>query len=224
MATLNLQAGASGDDSDMQSIADNSGRAVTASGTVSLTRSVLSPGSHNSGDEWSVAARFTGVTIDNAAPINTAAFQMRANSSYSASPSVVKYWISAQASDNAGALSGTSGDLNITARARSTATAVIDVTSVTVGTWYSTDMTAVIQEIVNRAGWANGNAIVILVDTHWDCDVGEWQDFDSYDGAAAGAPKLDIDYGAAATGQPVSFRGAHIPGMKRGFGGQHGIR
>lgn len=199
MATLNLQVAVSGGDSDMQSIANDSGRNVTASGAVSLTRTILSPGSHSSGDEWSVAARFIGVTIDQAATINSAAFQMRANASYSASPSVVKLWISAQAADNAGALGSSTGDLNVTARPRTTATAVIDVTTVIGGDWYSADVTSVIQEVVNRAGWANGNAIVILVDTHWDTDVGEWQDFDSYDGSSAGAPKLDIDYGGATT-------------------------
>jgi len=199
MATLNLQVAASGGDSDMGSIANDVGRSVTSSGIISLTRTILSPGSHSNNDEWTIAARFTGVTIPQGSTINSAAFQMRANATYSASPSVIRLYVSAQASDNAGALSSSSGDLNTTARPRSTASATVVQTSITGGVWTSVTITSVIQEIVNRAGWSSGNAIVILVDTHEDTTVGEWQDYDAYDGSAAGAPKLDIDYGGAST-------------------------
>ncbi len=212
MTTLNLQVGTGNGDSHQESIANDSGRAVTGSSVVSLTLTVLSPGSHGSGDEWSIAAYFTGVTIANAATITSATFQMRAQTTYSAGSNVIRFWVSAQASDNAGALSSASGDLNTTARPRTTAvSAAWTQTSVVLDTWYSIDITTVIQEIVNRAGWASGNAIVVLVDTHADTTVGEWQDYYSYNGAAASAPKIDVVYtaGGAATSRPI-FR-ARMP-------------
>ena len=206
MTTLNLQVGTGNDDSHQESIANDSGRAVTSSGVCVLTATTFSPGSHSSGNEWTAAARFTGVTVANAATITTATFQLRCAGTYNASPNVVKFWVSAQAADNAGALTTTGGNLNTTARPRTTAvSAAWTQTSLTLDTWYSIDITTVIQEIVNRAGWASGNAIVVLVDTHADTTVSEWQDYYSYNGAAASAPKLDIDYttGGAATSRPL---------------------
>lgn len=193
MPTLNLQVGASGADSTQQSIPSDAGRNVTGAGLCSLTAIKLEAGSHSAGDEWSVAARFTGATIPQGATITSATFQMRANASYSASPNVVKLYASAEDSDTAAALSATGGDLNASVRPRTTATAVLDVSSVTGGNWYSWDVTASVQEVVDRATFGE-TVINILVDTHEDTTTNEWQDFDSYDGAAAGAPKLDVTY------------------------------
>ena len=186
------QVAASADDAHMDSITDNSGRAPTNNGIVSLTNTKLEAGSHGGNAEWCVAIRFPGIAAAQGATISSATLELRGNASYNAAPNVVKFFVSAQASDNAPALATTNGDLNSTTRPRSTAYAEWTQTNVVGGSWYSVDVTAVIQEIVNRAGWATGNAIVMLVDVHPDCTTGEWQDFDSYDGAPAGAPKLTI--------------------------------
>lgn len=193
MTVLNLQVGASGSDSQQQSIPSDAGRNVTGAGSCSLTGTKLEVGSHSAGDEWSAAARFTGATIPQGATINSATFQMRANASYNASPNVIKLYASAQDSDTAAALSSTDGDLNAAGRPRTTATAVLDVSSVTGGNWYSWDVTASVQELVDRATFGE-TVVLILVDTHEDTTTNEWQDMDGYDGAAAGAPKLDVDY------------------------------
>ena len=200
MPTLDLQVGVSAGDSEQNSIANDSGRNVTQFSVVFTNNTILSPGSHSSGDEWTVAARFPSVTIDQGATIDSAAFKMTADSTYSAGSNVVQYFVSAQASDNAPALSNTSGDLNVTTRPRTSASATWIATSVTGGVEYSTDITAVIQEVINRAGWTNGSAIVILVDTHPNCTIGEWQDFESYDGSAANAPRLSITYSTGGGG------------------------
>lgn len=42
------------------------------------------------------------------------------------------------------------------------------------------------------------------MDTHEDTTVNEWQDFDAYDGSAAGAPKLDVTYTTGGGGGFVS--------------------
>lgn len=197
MTTLNLQVAASGDDSHQQSIPNDAGRNVTGAGTCSLTDTILQAGSHSGGNEWSVAAAFT-LNIAQGETINSAVFSMRAAAPYSASPNVVKLYASVQNSDAPAALSSSSADLNASARPRSTAAAVLDVSTVTGGTWYSWDITAPVQELVNRAAWAANNRCVVLVDTHEDTTINEWQDFVSYDGTPADAPKLDVDFGGGA--------------------------
>lgn len=204
MTVLALQVAASTDDSNHSSGTNDVGRAVTSGAITSgdLTNTLLQPGSHSGNNEYSAGARFTGVTIPQGATINSATFEMRANSTYNAGSNVIKYHVSAQASDNAPTFgTGAGENLRTANRPRTTAeSANWTQTSVTGGTWYSISVTSVIQEIVNRAGWASGNAIVIIVDTHADTTLGEWQDYDSYNGGASLAPKLTIDYTAGGGG------------------------
>lgn len=200
MTTLNLQVATGNDDSLTGSGANNAGRSVTGSATVTLTDAILPPGSHGNNDECTIAARFTGAAAIQGTTINTATFQMRANATYDAGGNVVKFYVSAHDADSPAALTNTAGDLNITARPRTTATAVWTQTAVTGGNWYTVDITSVIQELADRPGF--GGTIVILVDTHEDTTTGEWQDYDSYNGAPAAAPKLDIDYSAGGTEPP----------------------
>lgn len=194
MTTVDYQVGASGNDSHQQSIPNDSGRNVTGTGVCSLTDTKLQVGSHSGGNEWSGAVRFTGVAVPQGATITSATFSMRGDADYNAAPNVVKLYVSAQAADDAPALSSSSADLNASARPRTTATAIKDVTAVLGGTWYDWDVTAIVQEIVNRAGWVSGNAQVWLIDTHEDTTVNEWQDFIAYDGTPASAPKISITY------------------------------
>lgn len=212
MAILNLQVASSAGDVHAGSINNDSGRNVTSGASIlSLTDNPISPGSHGSNNEHTVAARFTGVTIAQGTTINSASFKMTAQATYNAGANTVSFLVSAHASDNAGALA-TSTNLQTSSRPRTTAvSAAWNQTSVVADTEYSIDVTSVIQEIINRAGWTSGNAIVILVDTNTTTTLGEWQDYYSYDGSTTKAAKLDIDYGAAATGQPTVKRFAAIP-------------
>lgn len=200
MTTINLTTSANGDDVHAQTGTNDAGKRPNLG--LITDDAILSPGSHGNNDEYSAAVRFTGVTIAQAATISSATFSWRANATYNASPGVVKYWVCCQAADNAGALS-TSGstDLDGATRAGTTADSTWTVTSVTGGTRYSVDITTAVQEVINRAGWASGNAIVVLVDTHADTTQGEWQDWDAYNtGGSTNGPKLDITYTAGGGG------------------------
>ncbi len=60
-------------------------------------------------------------------------------------------------------------------------------------TWYeSPDITDVIQEVIDRAGWSPNNSLAILYSTR--DDEGGYRNFSSYDRSSDFAPKLEITY------------------------------
>ncbi len=64
----------------------------------------------------------------------------------------------------------------------------------TANTWYeSPDISAVVQEIVNRPGWASGNGMAIIY-TYNQQTFGDERRFWSYDGDPTKAAKLSITY------------------------------
>lgn len=192
---------ASGDDVRMQGIPNDAGRAVgTGSGVTSITETTLSPGSHATNDEWSIGARFTGIVAAQGATISAATFSLKAKATY-ATGGTISYLVSAHAADNGGTFTASGGSLNVTNRPRTTAvSAAWNQASVTGGTRYTIDVTSVVQEIVNRAGWVSGNAIVIIVDTNSTTTLGEWQDYYAWDDATnrtTNPPQLDITTGSS---------------------------
>lgn len=78
------------------------------------------------------------------------------------------------------------------------------------------DVTTIVQEIINRGGWASGNSLSILSrnvssDTDWN-----WN-FESYDGTPAHAPTLTIVYTAASGG--VLIQSFPLDGLGDNFRG-----
>ena len=60
--------------------------------------------------------------------------------------------------------------------------------------WYDLDVTSLVQEVVNRPGWASGNALALLFITHTTPD-GPRGDFHTWDWTDhSHAPQLAIDY------------------------------
>jgi len=205
MATLNLQVAASGLILEGQNITSDVGRAVTANLGAAEPNPSLGPGSHSGNGERSYLIRFTNVTIDQAATVSSALFKLTCWETYNAGANVVKFFVSAHASDNSGALVQADDNMNTTNRPRTTATTIHTANSVVLDTVYDIDITAVIQEIVNRAGWTSGSAITIITDCHPDTTTGEWQSYWSYLGSSSKAPKLDVDY-TAGGGAALPFR------------------
>ena len=195
MTTLNLVLSANLGDEDASGGIDDGGKRPDMGVVVDTT--LLSPGSHGSGQEVSAGARFTSVTIAQAATINSADYSMVADATY-ASGGTVSFIVCCQAADNAAALVGSgSTDMDGATRAGTTADSTWNQNSVTVGTRYTVSITSAVQELVNRAGWASGNAAVVLVDTAAATTLGEWQDYRAFNhasGGSSGGPHLDIDY------------------------------
>lgn len=170
MVTLNLQVGASSDDA--KQAAD-----TTMSLTIVFIR-ILGPA------QWG-GIRFTNVTIPQGATINTATITVDVEDTVNDDPNENIYGNDV---DNAGTFTSTNSD--ISGRARTTAVVEWTATGVGAGTEVSPDISTVIQEIVNRAGWVSGNAIALIFDHLGTTNFA----FTSYDGSTTLAAKLDITY------------------------------
>ena len=187
MTTLNLQVGASADDGYW---------GTGFSPTYDNTATTFIVGSFF-GAHGSIWARFTNVTIPNAATISSASLQVNpgVTSSASCGTSIVGI-----ANDNAAAPANFS-DANAPSGGLTTATVSWTFGAWTAGTWdTSPDISTVIQEIINRAGWSSGNALV--VEGRY-VTVSSYRQGSTYDSSSTVAPKLDITYTAGGGGTTV---------------------
>jgi len=203
MPTLNLQVGASGDDAYQDS-----------GGTADTTYSApnIGTGAAASSPDRAFGLRFTGVTIPPGATIDSASLTMLKSG---AQWSNVEFTWRGHDADNAGAFTG--GE-DLTARALTTASVSVSENSNHAdATWYSlpagADLKAIVQEIVDRAGWSSGNAIVIL-------GIGDSTNsfasntYHMYDSAAANAAKLDITY-TVTVGPAITVDYSNHPKLSR---------
>jgi hypothetical protein len=139
-----------------------------------------------SGVSQTVGLRFTGVTVPEGATIVSAYVQFQTRV---ATSNTANFTIQGEASDNASRFTTTAR--NISSRPRTTAAAswspapwtVVGEAGVDQRT---TDLSAILQEIINRPGWTSGNAIVLII-TGTGRRVAE-----AFEGA--NAPELHIEY------------------------------
>ncbi|MGH7731273.1 MAG: PKD domain-containing protein, partial [Candidatus Eiseniibacteriota bacterium] len=136
-----------------------------------------------------VGLRFTNVTVPQGATVTNAYIQFEADEVQSEATHLT---FKAQAADNATTF--TSGSGNISTRPRTTASASWSPVAWTVigeqgANQRTPDLKAVIQEVVNRPGWASGNALAIII-----TGTGH-RTARSFDGLAAGAALLHIEVG-----------------------------
>lgn len=174
MATLNLTVGASADD------------AFQNNTTMDLTTGSFNVDATN---KWA-GFRFQNVTIPQGATIHSAVLTIFVGSSTGDEP---KHTFYGQAADDAGVF--TTGASNISSRTRTTANVLWDNADLGVSGITAKavpDMATVVQEIVNRAGWASGNALVIVC--HGDADTNRDLIVQFYDSNPAEAATLAIEY------------------------------
>lgn len=147
--------------------------------------------------EYGCGTQWTGVNIPKSSTINDAYITMYCRVTDTAT--AVKTQIHGELSSNSAAFS-TSADFD--GRTRTAASVTWDIGSAWTKdqAYTSTNITAIIQEIVNQAGWASGNNLTIF----WDDFIGRsgngqiksaW----TYDSNSTGAPKLTVTYTGNAT-------------------------
>lgn len=169
---------------------------------------------------------WTGVAIPNAATIDVAYITI--TSYYSGTGATSNSYITGEDTDNAavwstladyqarrGTVVGGASDNNITTA--QVAWDNLPTTWVTDTEYSSPSIVSVIQEIVNRAGWASGNALALWWDDHNGRSTaanGRHRQAYSYDTSTTKAPKLHIEYTAAATTSNIKFDGLKMEGIK----------
>jgi peptidoglycan/xylan/chitin deacetylase (PgdA/CDA1 family) len=178
-------------------VAASAGDAEEAeNGTVYLNSSDLELvyDSYNSAGNQTVGLRFAGVALPPGAAITKAYVQFKTDETTSAPASLV---VRAERADNAVLFSSAAS--NISLRPRTTAFAAWSPSPWTVvgeaaGAQRTSDLSAVVQEVVNRPGWQNGNALVVIIN-----GTGSRIAL-AYDGAPKDAPRLHVEYTLAAPG------------------------
>jgi hypothetical protein len=139
--------------------------------------------------------RFASVAIPALATINSATLQFTVDEDdKTANPA--SYSIFGELSLNAASYTGASGEISSRPRTVS-AVAWPDVPSWTgqIGQTgpdqTSTDIAAVIQEIVNQGGWASGNSLALMLEP---TTAGANRTAESYNGVPASAALLSVDF------------------------------
>ena len=143
--------------------------------------------------DFSSGLRFLNVTVPKGATITAAYLTFHA---YAVDGAIPTTYIDGDDEDNCATFS-TAADYD--ARPRTTAAVAWTPAAWVGGTWYnSASIVAVIQEIVNRAGWISGNALALF----WR-DAPGWGGISGYleayswDNNPSLAPKLHIEWAAA---------------------------
>ena len=152
-----------------------------------------------SGSHYASAFRFTAVDIPQGATINSATITFIARNN--ATSTVCNLAVRGVAEDDATAITG-----YIDAHARTLTTASVDWLALNIWTAGASrsapDIASIIQEIINRAGWSSGNALVIyVIDNGSDTNANRY--ITDYSGNAGQAAHLTIDYTAGAAGQSI---------------------
>ncbi len=135
-----------------------------------------------------VGIRFNDLDIPQGAIITDASIQFQADETHSGATTLL---IEGQATDNA--LTFTRANGNISSRSRTNAIVDWEPAPWTLvgeaGSDQQTpDITSIIQEIVDRPGWSSGNSLAIII-----TGIGR-RTAESFDGDAAGAPVLHVEY------------------------------
>lgn len=168
----------------------------TAKGRVSLNSSDLQL-VYSSGNQ-TVGLRFNGVSVPQGATITNAYIQFQVDEINTGTTSLI---IQGQASDQAPTFSAT--NLGISSRVRTAASVAWSPAGWTVvgeagENQRTANIASIIQEITSRAGWSNGNSLVIII-----TGSGE-RTAEAYDGMAAAAPLLHVEWVAGTQSQVVN--------------------
>ncbi|MEZ4954911.1 MAG: carbohydrate binding domain-containing protein [Saprospiraceae bacterium] len=144
-----------------------------------------------------VGMRFNGITIPSGATITNAYVEFETDAVWTTACSLT---IQGQAADNPNTF--VASNTNLSARPKTTASVAWSPAA-----WNTVDekhqspnLSSIIQEIVNRSGWASGNSMVIFVQGTGTREA------ESFDGEAAAAPLLVVEYstgGTAGTQNPL---------------------
>jgi hypothetical protein len=176
IATLEVRVAAGSDDAEERN-----------SGSVRLNSSDLELIRDKTNDQI-VGVRFPGITIPPGAGITKAWIQFQSDETDTIQTDLT---IRAQDSDDAATFVNTTGDIStrpVTTALSSWSPPAWETVGVAGPDQRTPDLSALVQEVVNRSGWQSGNALAFIV-TGSGTRVAE-----AYDGIPGAAPLLHIEY------------------------------
>lgn len=195
----NMLNGAPGSASFSTRIAQSSDDAeqTVSTGTVNITSSTLNIPRSTTNPQLD-GLRFQNVSIPQGATITSATIQFTANASNTTT--TVNATIRGEAEDNAATFAATNNNIS----SRSTTSASTSWSNI--GSWTSgattnattPDLTSIVQEIVNRGGWASGNNMSFIISDN-SSSASTTRPAYSYDGSTADAALLTINYQTTTT-------------------------
>ncbi len=143
-----------------------------------------------------VGLRYSTVAIPPGADITSAYIQFRSDEAHSGPTNLT---IAAQAADNPGTFTTTPGNISSRLLASTTvswAPPAWTASKLTGPAQATPDLSAVLQQVIDRPGWANGNAVVFII-------TGSGKRVaDSFEGGANNAPILYVEYGSGSANLP----------------------
>jgi uncharacterized repeat protein (TIGR01451 family) len=142
-----------------------------------------------------VGMRFNNVGVPQGATISNAyiTFRAIAPDSPNTNSGATSLTIRGQAADNPTTFTSTA--YNISNRATTTASVAWSPAAWTTGTDYSTpDLKTVVQEIVNRSGWASGNSMVFIITGTGSRSAESWNNTGETGTDGTNQPRLVIEY------------------------------
>ena len=180
----------------------------TDTGATTITSNDLEPVNDNndSGQPYAVGVRFTNLAIPAGATITNAYIQFTTDDSPANSAGNATFTLQGHDVDSAAAFAATAN--NITSRATTTASVIWSgipawSTAGQAGADQRTpDLSSIVQEIVDRPGWTSGNAMAFIVTGAST----NHREAESYNGTAAAAPLLVVEYSLAGSGTYVNLQ------------------
>lgn len=196
MPTLDLIVGASADDAEEKA----SGASFLSTGAGIKADSNSAPASR-----YNCGMRFTNVTIPQGATITAAYLTVRCTADTDDDANLD---IHAEAVDNAVDFAM---NADVTSRARSAASAAWVQDALGVADVNTPPIASVIQEIVNRAGWASGNALCVLFVGR--SDLAKPFRIRAYDGSTTACARLHVEYSTGGGGLAMPVAAHHFRQM-----------
>ncbi|MEH6472914.1 MAG: PilC/PilY family type IV pilus protein [Halopseudomonas sp.] len=156
----------------------------TASGDLELTKG-------NGSTEQIVGIRFAAVNIPSGATITKAWMEFTIDEQNSASADPVTVLISAEAEDNPNSFGTGNGSISVRDKTTANTTWAITDNPAVGDTLTTPNISAPIQEVIDRAGWSSNNAMAFIIE-RVSGDGVRWPE--SYEGGSSLAPQLHISY------------------------------
>ena len=172
--------------------ASNHDASQDGTGAVTLTGHLVA----TAGTHW-LGLLLPGVTVPVGATINSATLYYKPYSTTRDDPGFNWY---AEAADNASVFTTTGS--SISSRSRTTAVTGDTATNIGTGSYRTVNITAQVDEVTSRSGWASGNNIALIADASAAADI--W--ILAYD-SGSGIWYVEIDYTAGRLTRTVSASG-----------------